>query len=83
MQIPETQVDDAQKLVEGKAQDLRDQFGQKEAQLSISLETSSATCATVLTQADALQLTALLLVLPHGVAKMSHAVTGNFTCSCS
>ena len=76
MQIPKGKVEEAQRLVQGKAQHLQDQFGLKEAQLSISLETSSATSKTVLLQGDALRLTALLLVLPHGVAKMSHAVSG-------
>ena len=78
VQIPNTQVEASQKLIEVKAQDLRDQFGLKEAQLSISLESSSAASTTVLTEANALRLIALLLVLPHGVAKMSHAVTGEY-----
>ncbi len=76
MQISETKTEKVQELVAGKAQSLRDQFGLKEAQLNISLEQTSAAASTVLTQPSALRLIALLLVLPHGVAKMSHAVSG-------
>lgn len=75
-QIPEAQRDEVKNLVTSKAKDLRDQFGLKEAQLSISLEASSPASTTVLTKTKASQLVALLLVLPHGVAKMSHAVSG-------
>ena len=76
LQIPKEALKDAQSLVSGKEQEFKDQFGLKEQQLSLTLEKSSSPPSTVLTRKDAELLIALLLIVPHGVAKMSHAVSG-------
>lgn len=74
--VPEGSINVAEKVVGDKLQAFRDQFHLKEENLSISLESASGNLDQVLTPASADSLLALLLVVPHGVAKLSHAVEG-------
>ena len=76
LQIPEDGIKAAEQVVEENKQAFQDQFQLKESQMSISLSPASSGPDQVLEPGSADRLLALLLVLPHGVAKMSHAVEG-------
>ena len=59
-----------------KTAEFKDQFGLKETLLSIKLQPHSDAVPDVLTAESSESLLSLLLLVPHGVAKMSHAVEG-------
>lgn len=75
-QVPSDCVEKAGELIVQKELQLKEQYQLKESQLSLTFDTTSCAADTVLRQECAKRLVALLLVLPHGVAKMSHAVPG-------
>jgi len=76
-QIPVDRIQEAQHLVASKLQTFRDQYQLKEEQLSVTLEETSCDVGEVVAPESADSLLALLMVVPHGVAKMSHAVLGD------
>ena len=82
MQIPKAKVQTATETVQQILTQLKEEFGSKESQLKITLaeSTSSDSTGRVLTDESLQRIVSLLLVVPHGVAKMSHAVSGNLLC---
>ena len=76
LQVPAAEVEKAQKAVAATAAHLQEQFRLKETLLAVSLGDAKSTPSEVLTAECAERLISLLLVAPHGVAKMSHAVEG-------
>lgn len=76
LQIHQEILKAAQDLVTSKEKELQEQFGLMEQQLSITLVGTGGIPSKVLRKEDEERLLALLLVVPHGVAKMSHAVPG-------
>ena len=75
--MPDDSTQKASRIVEGVASNFKEQFGLKEEQLKVVLAKSETGKASQVLSAESLQkLLSLLLVLPHGVAKMSHAVAG-------
>ena len=76
LQVPEAEVEKAQKAVAAKAAHLQEQFHLKETSLTVSLGDAKSTPSKTITADSAQRLISLLLVAPHGVAKMSHAVEG-------
>ena len=76
LQVPEAEVEKAQKAVAATSAHLQEQFRLKETSLAVSLGDAKSTPSEVLTANSAERLISLLLVAPHGVAKMSHAVEG-------
>ena len=76
MQVPESEQGEMHDLAIKKDQHLQEQFKLKESLMAISMQSSTEPHSRALTQQCAQRLIALLLVLPHGVAKMSHAIPG-------
>lgn len=76
VQIPERELEAATRAVAQKAAEFKDQYGLKEKLLSVDLQPHSQPVLEVLTAASAEALLSLLHLVPHGVAKMSHAVEG-------
>lgn len=77
--VPQDQVDVVKATVAQIAAELKSEYGSKEPELSINVETNThGTSATseVLTPQDTTRLLTLLLTLPHGVIKYSHSVPG-------
>lgn len=76
--LPQGQVDAFKSVVAQIASELKSEYGSKEPELYINVETNTQTSATspVLTPQDTTRLLTLLLTLPHGVIKYSHSVPG-------
>lgn len=69
----------AERAIASKASEFREQYGLKESSFGLDFRKTSDTPSEVFTQQSADQLVSLLLLLPHGVSKMSHAVEGDLS----
>ena len=82
VQVPSGSKRRAEELVQQQAGALRAEFGSLEQGMHIELAAAGdAAHERVLSAASARRLLALLLLLPHGVVKKSHAVPGA-PCAC-
>lgn len=66
-------------MVHAKEAEFKEQYAMKETSLSVKLRAAQNLAAEVLTADSTDRLLSLLLLVPHGVAKMSHAVQGERT----
>lgn len=76
MQVPAAQQDAASAAARQRWASFQQEYGLKEPALAITAEPAATPPAACLTSAAGQQLVDLLLTLPHGVVKSSHAVEG-------
>jgi dipeptidase D len=76
LQVPQLQLDAVQGAIRRRSEAFQQEFGLKEAGLAVTSAADSSTPTACLPAAGAQQLLDLLLTLPHGVIKNSHAVEG-------
>lgn len=74
--MPASQLQSVQAAVEQRASSYQQEFGLKEPQLAISAAQAAEAPTQCLAPAAAGRLLDMLLTLPHGVLKYSHAVPG-------
>ncbi|KAI3439136.1 hypothetical protein D9Q98_001544 [Chlorella vulgaris] len=74
--VPEGQMDAVQGAIRRRSEAFQQEFGLKEAGLAVTSAAASSTPPACLPAAGAQHLLDLLLTLPHGVIKNSHAVEG-------
>ncbi|PSC67193.1 aminoacyl-histidine dipeptidase [Micractinium conductrix] len=81
--VPAAELDAAQEAVAKRGAAFQQEYGLKEPALSVSAAPAAATPAACLSQQAGQQLVDLLLTVPHGVCKNSHAVEGAVVPPCT